>query len=100
LISKLDELYNNLWVSLEGKKNEAVAERQKILQSNLLNSEVEKMVEVSRILLQNELNLLMEIIFFIYRIKNVSEGVNDELSTEYLVLGIPKNAEPISSFDK
>jgi hypothetical protein len=81
LISKLDELYNNLWVSLEGKKNEAVAERQKILQSNLLNSEVEKMVEVSRILLQNELNLLMEIIFFIYRIKNVSEGVNDELST-------------------
>jgi hypothetical protein len=100
LISKLDELYNNLWVSLEGKKNEAVAERQKILQSNLLNSEVEKMVEVSRIILQNELNLLMEIIFFIYRIKNVSEGVNDELSTEYLVLGIPKNAEPISSFDK
>ncbi len=100
MISKLDELYNNLWVSLEGKKNEAVAERQKILQSNLLNSEVEKMVEVSRILLQNELNLLMEIIFFIYRIKNVSEGVNDELSTEYLVLGIPKNAEPISSFDK
>lgn len=81
MISKLDELYNNLWVSLEGKKNEAVAERQKILQSNLLNSEVEKMVEVSRILLQNELNLLMEIIFFIYRIKNVSEGVNDELST-------------------
>lgn len=100
MISKLDELYNNLWVSLEGKKNEAVAERQKILQSNLLNSEVEKMVEVSRIILQNELNLLMEIIFFIYRIKNVSEGVNDELSTEYLVLGIPKNAEPISSFDK
>lgn len=81
MISKLDELYNNLWVSLEGKKNEAVAERQKILQSNLLNSEVEKMVEVSRIILQNELNLLMEIIFFIYRIKNVSEGVNDELST-------------------
>ena len=42
----------------------------------------------------------MEIIFFIYRIRSASEGVNDELSTEYLVLGIPKNAEPISSFDK
>jgi 1-aminocyclopropane-1-carboxylate deaminase/D-cysteine desulfhydrase-like pyridoxal-dependent ACC family enzyme len=40
LISKLDELYDGLWVSLESKKNEAVSERQKLLNSNMLNLEI------------------------------------------------------------
>lgn len=40
LISKLDELNDNLWSLIENKKNEAVAEREKVLRSNLLNVEI------------------------------------------------------------
>ena len=40
LISKLDELNDSLWVSLESKKNEAVSYRAKILGSNILEKDI------------------------------------------------------------
>ena len=48
---------------------------------------------------QNELNLLVEIIFFIYNYSNALSGKDEEIPTEYMVLGIPPNIEPVISFE-
>ena len=74
LVSKLDELNDNLWVLIEVKKNEAVAEREKVLSSSALNNEIQNIVEVTKHLFENELTLLVEIIFFIYNISNALNG--------------------------
>jgi hypothetical protein len=65
----------------------------------VLNTEIEKVVEASRILLENELNLLVEVIFFIYNVNNALKGSSEEIPTEKLVLGIPPSMEPIFSFE-
>jgi hypothetical protein len=57
-------------------------------------------IEVARNLMQNELTLLIEAIFFIYDLNNALQGSQEELSPEYLVLGIPAHLEPIFSFEK
>jgi hypothetical protein len=49
-------------------------------------------------LMENELNLLVEIIFFIYNVNNSLTENAEEIPSEYLVLGIPPNIEPILSF--
>ena len=36
LVGKLDQLYDGLWNSLEDKKNEAISERKKMLNSGYL----------------------------------------------------------------
>lgn len=50
--------------------------------------------------MQNELTLLVEVIFFIYDLNNALQGSSEELSPEYLVLGVPANLEPIFSFEQ
>ncbi len=46
----------------------------------MLNNEIEKVIEVSRNLMQNELTLLIEVIFFIYDLNNALQGSQEELS--------------------
>jgi hypothetical protein len=40
----------------------------------MLNYEIEKVIEISRKLMQNELTLLIEVIFFIYDLNNALQG--------------------------
>ena len=42
---------------------------------------------------------MVEIIFFIYNLNNELKGVREDIPTEYLVLGIPPNIEPILSLE-
>jgi hypothetical protein len=60
---------------------------------------IEKIIEVTKTMFQNELNLLVEIIFFIYNYSNALNGKDEDIPTEYLVLGIPPNIEPVISFE-
>lgn len=100
LIKKLDELYDSFWDSLCAKKNEAVEERHKFLSSDWLNIEGEKLISIAQKLLQNELNLLCETIFFILTLSCEIQEKSSEYVTEYLCLGIAPHMEPIYSVSR
>lgn len=51
-------------------------------------------------LLENELTLLVEGIFFIYNLSSALTGNSEDIPTEHLVLGIAPSLEPIMSFEE
>ena len=52
-------------MSIEGKKNEAIEKRKVLVVSNWINSEVEKVVEVGKGVLQAEMDYLVDMLAFI-----------------------------------
>ena len=65
LVNKLDELYDSLWVSIEGKKNQAIEKRKMLISSPWINEELEKVVEIGKFVLQAELDYLVDMLAFI-----------------------------------
>jgi hypothetical protein len=88
LVAKLDELYDTLWVSIEGKKNQAIDKRKFLIASPWINSEVEKVVEVGKNILQTELDYLVDMLAFIIVVQLQSEGRNSDPIIDHLCLGI------------
>ncbi len=87
LVAKLDELYDSLWVSIEGKKNQAIDKRKFLIASPWINSEVEKVVEVGKNILQKELDYLVDMLAFIIVVQLQSEGRNSDPIIDHLCLG-------------
>lgn len=56
LLRRVDQLNNDLWSSIVSKKDEALAEHQRILENGWIKHEMRKLIRYSLQIIQNELN--------------------------------------------
>ncbi|KAL4495175.1 hypothetical protein ABPG72_007282 [Tetrahymena utriculariae] len=82
----LETLYENLWDSVEQKKNESIQERKTIMASGWFDSEMTALFSSYQRIFQLELNKLEEIIELILYIQDVVEGRPINEVQEHVIL--------------
>lgn len=83
---KLDVLYESTWNFIEKRKNEAISERNSIINSGWIESEIENIASDFQKLLQLEVNKLMETLLIIHNYYSNFEGVPSFDMIEHLII--------------
>lgn len=90
----IDNLYENLWDSIERRKNDAINERISILKSGWIENEMEKVYSDFQKLMQNEINKLLESLVIIQNYYGCFQGSPILDLFEHLIIDPFGNKEP------